>query len=230
MRNDHPLYVGRRVPAYHIRPSDGHLLCSATLFGRQEVTNVKDKRLNNADRDALIAFARKKVAETGVPDGFDEAYASAALVISNAVAAQFPPKEMAILKKYDAAFQDECIHYAGSGAQYGEFNFRRGDPNAPFRPGRGCNRRTPVRLDEAQTEAVVSYQSLFDATKAKNDQRFNDFKAAIHTATKFSDLAAIWPAVEEMHLRIVGTNSSLVVMNDDVLERIANDPASRLAA
>ena len=38
MRNDHPLYVGRRVPAYHIRPSDGHLLCSATLFGRQEVT------------------------------------------------------------------------------------------------------------------------------------------------------------------------------------------------
>ena len=38
MQNDHPLYVGRRVPPHHHRPSDGHLLCSATLFGRQEVS------------------------------------------------------------------------------------------------------------------------------------------------------------------------------------------------
>lgn len=39
MQNDHPPH--HQHHPHHHRPSDGHLLCSATLFGRQEVTTHK---------------------------------------------------------------------------------------------------------------------------------------------------------------------------------------------
>ena len=61
MQNDHPLYVGRRVPAYHIRPSDGHLLCSSTLFGRQEVNYEREDYMRRQEADhALLDMRTRK--------------------------------------------------------------------------------------------------------------------------------------------------------------------------
>lgn len=190
----------------------------------------KNKRLSEGNRNALIRFAFARIKETAGTVEFDAAYQVAAKAMSVAIAAKYPKKDMDVLKKYDVTQQDTCVYYAGSGAQYGQFEYRRDDDAIPSTPrSRYCNERTPYALDEAGTEAVTSYQSLLEKHDAVLKRRYADFRALIKTVATFNELATVWPACEELRERIVGVGTSLLVMNDDVLARIKNDPAGKVA-
>ncbi len=187
----------------------------------------KNKRLSEQNRDALIRFAFSRIDETASAPDFDTAYAGAAKAMTAAVNAKFPKKDMDVLKKYEVARQDSCVYFSGAGAQYGQFEFRDGDASTPWQPqARYCNQRTPYALDEAGTEAVVSYQAALEAHTTSIKQRYADFRALIKTAVTFNELVAVWPAAEELRERIVGVGTSLLVMNDDVMARIKADPAA----
>lgn len=203
---------------------DMRILAASTR--RQDMTNPKNKRLSQTNRDALIRFAYKRIDETATAPELDAAYTSAANAIGAAIVAKYPKKDMEVLKRYSVAQQDLCVYFSGAGAQYGQFEYRKDDTSAPFTPrSRYCNERTPYILDEAGTEAVVGYLAMLEKRNADKKQRYNDFRSLITTVASFNELAAVWPACEELRERIVGAGTSLLVMNDDVMARIKADPA-----
>jgi hypothetical protein len=57
----------------------------------------------------------------------------------------------------------------------------------------------------------------------------SDFKSLIWGTPSFNALAEVWPAVEAMRERIVGSNTALAVLSAEVVDRIKADPALQLA-
>ncbi len=190
----------------------------------------KNKRLSENNRNALLRLAAKRIEETTDAAELDVAYKVAAKAITDATAKTYPPKDMAVLAKYGCVENDSCIYFTGSNGAYGQFFFRSAD-KGPQRPRlRNCNNRNPFLLDDEGSEAVTRYQELLETHKASLKQRQNDFSALIATAASFNELAAIWPAAEELRESIVGAGTSLLVMNADVISRIKADPAALVSA
>jgi hypothetical protein len=192
---------------------------------------AKNKRLSQGDRDALYSFARKCVTETQDSTALDTAYDAAAQVVHDLLVEKYPQNDMKVLARYDAAAEDNCVYVSNGGfGDYDQFCFRDGDKRIPLRPSaRGYNRRTPFMLEGAQAETYSTYKKTKAAFEGGIKQRYADYKALIFAAKTFNEVAEIWPQAEQLRMAIVGTSSSLVVLSNDVVERIKADPAHKLA-
>ncbi|TXH53901.1 MAG: hypothetical protein E6Q97_11975 [Desulfurellales bacterium] len=177
----------------------------------------KNKRLSN------------QVEATEDMSALDAAYDRAADAISAAVKKANPPADMKVLAKYDMASSDPCVPVSTGGSNYAWFYFRADDKRIPLRPAsrRGCGsgNRDAVLLDGADAEAHREYERLTAERKKAVATRMRDFKALINGTPSFNALAEVWPAVEAMRERIVGSSTALAVLSDDVVQRIKQDPA-----
>ena len=70
---------------------------------------VKNKRLAERDRDALLQFAKKQIAATEDRTTLDAAYERAADAIAALVRKENPPADMKVLAKYGLAGIDSCV-------------------------------------------------------------------------------------------------------------------------
>lgn len=190
---------------------------------------TKNKRLSQYDRTRLLELAKKRVTESADADARDAAYHAAAEAIRAEVEKQFPPKDMKVLARYDAASPDKCIYVSRGYGDRDRFCFREGD-KIPMRPSNGgCGYRTFL-LEGPAIEALDAYK---DAEKAFEDgitQRFSDYKALICTVNTFNEVASVWPEAEELREAVVGSATALVVLNNDIVKRIQSDAAHRLDA
>lgn len=193
------------------------------------MSQPKNKRLSDHDRTALCHFANKQIEATEDRAALDNAYEQAAEVVSAAVKKDNPPAEMKVLAKYDLAAPDGCIDISTGGGDYDRFTFRAGDKRMPMRPysRRGCGygSRRPILLEGDDAEKALAFFAADKARKSAVGARFSDFKALIYGTTSFNALAEVWPAVEAMREKIVGTGSALAVLSSDVVARIKADPA-----
>ena len=189
----------------------------------------KNKRLSGHDRDALMGFADRQIEATEDRTALDAAYDAAAEAISAAVRKDNPPADMKVLAKYEMATPDNCIPVSTGGTNFDQFNFRPDDKRIPMRPisRRGCgwSARKPTLLEGAASEAYDAYVAADKARKAAVKARYSDFKALIYGTTNFNALAEVWPAVEAMREKIVGTGTALAVLSSEVVDRIKADPA-----
>lgn len=195
----------------------------------QQATPKRNKRLSQGDRDSLISFAKKIVEQSEDKTAIDAAYTAAASAVRAVVEAQFPPKDMKVLVKYKAAHADSCIYTSRGYGDRDQFCFRKDDV-APLCPSSGgCYSRT-FMLEGAALEAFDAYKAAEKARKESVERRLSDYRALIGSVSSFNDVAAVWPEVEALREVIVGSGSALVVLNNDVIERIKRESAERLAA
>ncbi|MGV0964221.1 MAG: hypothetical protein ACOYBT_10055 [Polynucleobacter sp.] len=192
--------------------------------------SLKNKRLSQHNRDTLYSFAKKQVAATADTTALDTAYEAAAQSIHDVMVAKYPPKDMKVLARYDAASPDECIYVSTLNNRFEQFCFRKEDARIPMRPGRvgNCNRRNALLLEGP---AEAAYDTFYDAQKAHEAAiklRLKDFNALIYNAQTFNEVASVWPAAEALRTTIVGSATALTVLSGDVVERIKNDAALTL--
>jgi hypothetical protein len=196
-----------------------------------EARPLKNKRLSDSNRNSLYNLARKRIVETQDSTELDNAYEFAADAVHNALVEKYPQKDMKVLARYDAASPDGCVYVSCGGYyEYDQFCFRSDDKRIPLRPsGRGCNSRNAFMLEGEAADAFRAYKKANEARDEAIKQRFADFKALIYAAKTFNEVTEVWPEAEQLREAIVGTSSALVVLSNDVVERIKADPAYALA-
>lgn len=194
---------------------------------------VKNKRLAERDRDALMQFAKKQIAATEDRGSLDATYERAADAIAALVRKENPPADMKVLAKYGLAGIDGCVAISSGGGDVQQFNFKDDDPRIPMRPysRRGCGygQRAPILMDDTTHEIHKVYAAELKASRDQAKIRFADFKALIWGTNSFNALAEVWPAIEVMREKIVGTSTALSVLSDEVIERLKSDPALEAA-
>lgn len=191
---------------------------------------LKNKRLSQYDRDLLITFARKQIKESADTAEVDAAYDLAAGEIAKVIKEKWPQKDMAVLRRYDAAAVDRCVYISEGGSNYEQFTFRADDKRTPLRPnGRGCL-RTPIMLEGEALSAYRAYKKADAEAKEAAAARLSDFKALINGSRNFNEVAEVWPAANELRTSIVGEGTALAVLSADVVSRIKADPAYAVAA
>jgi len=195
---------------------------------------LKNKRLAERDRDALMAFAKKQIAATEDRAALDAAYERAADAIAALVCKENPPGDMKVLAKYNLAGIDSCVAISSGGGDVQQFDFNEDDARIPMRPysKRGCRygQRAPILMDDATHEIHKVYAAELKASIEQAQKRYNDFKALIWGTTSFNALAEVWPAVEAMREKIVGASTALSLLSDEVIDRLKADPALAIAA
>ena len=191
---------------------------------------MASKVLNKGDREMLQVFAQRRVKATGDHAALDAAYDACATMVRSHVDGRYPPKDMAVLKKYDVARIDRCIYVTGD-VPHSKFEFRPDDERAPSRPTTyDCNNRRPYLLTPEQSVMFGDFLREKEAFDKTEKQRLQDFYALIACSRTFEILEAAWPAVGELREAICGRVTSLTLMSDEVRARITADPATQLAA
>jgi hypothetical protein len=193
------------------------------------MATLKNKRLTERDRIALFAFAKKQIEATEDRAAMDSAYEYAAEAVSEAVKKDNPPSDMKVLIKYDLAHLDRCINISTGGMDFDQFHFRDDDKRTPMRPysRRGCGygQRSPILLEGDAADRFRAYLAATKVYEASIKARGNDFKSLILGTTTFNALAEVWPAVEAMREKVVGTSTALAALSAEVVNRIKADPA-----
>ncbi len=188
-------------------------------------TPPKNKRLNDRDRDAIMAFATKQIISTEDSAEVDAAYELAAVAVHAAVVAKFPQKDMVVLARYGAASPDKCVFVSTGGINYDRFNFRDGDKRIPLRPDKGgCNRQALLLTGDAEA-AYDDYTAKLKKLEAERKARRRDFSALVSGTPSFNALVEVWPAVDTLREQIVGSSTALAVLSSEVVDRIKADPA-----
>lgn len=188
------------------------------------MTTLKNKRLNDRDRQALYRFAHKQIMATEDRTALDAAYERAADAIHAFVTKENPPKEMEILKRHGVARLDSCIYVSTGGYSYERFEYRDGDKRIALRPYRDCNRQ-PVQLPAEAEAAFDAHKAAEKTHEAAVKARLNDFNALIYGTPSFNALVDVWPAAEAMREQIAGSATALAVLSSEVVDRIKADPA-----
>jgi hypothetical protein len=190
---------------------------------------LKNKRLSQGDRDALFRHAKKIIEATEDSSELDNAYHVAAEAIRAEVERQYPVKDMKVLFKYKAAHADECINISRGNWDVDQFCYRNGD-NAPLRPSVGGCRRHVYAMEQPAIDAFDTYQMAVKARDGRVKARLADYSALIYHVPSFNDVASVWAEANDLREAIVGSNSAVLVLSNDVIERIQSDAAARLAA
>lgn len=183
-------------------------------------------RLTQELRRRLVHLADRLIVTPAETAALDAAYEAAAPFVRLVVAKRFPPKDMAVLKKYDAAGEDHCIRLAEVDTNnVKQFNFRIND-TAPLRPLGSCRRY--VYLAEPDLFALVkAWEEARDAQKGAHDDKLRAYKALIFGSKYLEDVTAIWPEAEK--LRPAGHQVPATI-TEDLAARIKADVALRAAA
>lgn len=188
------------------------------------------KVLNKSHRETLQVLARELVRSTQDTTALDAAYEEVANIVAAVVEAKYPKADMAVLRKYDVGREDTCIYVSPGYGNIQQFYFRQGDSRVPYVPSRYCNHRTPHLMNEEQAATFDRYEALREEQKAAINRRVADFDALIAASRTFDEVAAVWPAAEQLRERICGQSRAVSIMSEDTLARLKADPAAAGAA
>ncbi len=182
-------------------------------------------RLNQSGRDALGQLARKLVSCPAEQVAADDAYKATSALVRKMVEIRFPPKDMAVLKRYDVARPDGCLRMNLVPGGFQVWKLRQ-DDKPPLQPTNGCHTYAP---DEA-TSIAVTKSVMADANLAKaKEKKLADYYALIQSATSFEAVLEVWPEAEEARSSC-GAAQLTVAISSDVVARIRADIATRQKA
>lgn len=183
-------------------------------------------RLNQSHRAWLSRLAYTTVSCPEEAATVDTTYKIAAPLVRAIVEIKYPPKDMKVFAKYEAARRDQCIKLNLTAGGVVQFNFHTTE-EAPLVPDTyTCSRRI-YQADEATTAAVQAHAAACDARKKADATKMADYLALIRCSVKLEEIEAVWPAASS--LRATLNRSVPVVLSDDVVNRIRADVASSSA-
>jgi hypothetical protein len=182
-------------------------------------------RLTQGMRDTLERRAGEWIACPKELKALNAAYAKAAPLVTKAVEAKYPSKDMAILLKYEVAARDQCIRVQAPDGYVREFQYKAVEEAPYAAKTRYCGSR--IYLANATTaEAVERWEDASNAYKEAHKQKCADYYALIRAANYLEEIEAIWPAASEIRARYQANLPAAVT--DDVISRIRADVSARL--
>lgn len=182
-------------------------------------------RLNERSRKVLCAHARSLVACPAEKKAADTAYASAAVLVRKMIETRYPPKDMAILKKYDQASSCHSIKIQFDVGGYEIWSLRKDEAApAPLQPGH----YSAVHIaDRATTAAIQKSMAADKALKEALENKLADYYSLIAAANAFEDVCEVWPEAEAVRSQC-GASAIVVAVTPEVVARIRQDVATRL--
>jgi len=177
-------------------------------------------RLTQEHRRWLRNLAQQSLKSPAEQAAEDAAYAVASPLVRKLVEDKYPPKDMKLLAKYEAARRDSRIRLNLTAGGVTQFNFRT-DEEAPMRPNRnGCSWHI-YQADEAATAAVLAHAEAVDARQAAFTRKFDDYRALIFYSRKLEEVEAVWPAASALRATLGRTLP--VTLSEEVAARIRAD-------
>lgn len=187
-------------------------------------------RLLQSHRDFLHAMAGEQVKCPAEEAADAKAYAKAMPIVRKIVEKKYPPADMKLLAKYEAAVPDRCIRLQLAAGGVEQFCFR-DEADFPLRPNGyngGCNRHI-YATDEKATEIVSACLTVAAAFKKAMATKLGDYNALIDHSTTLEQVEGVWPAASALRVRL--NRAVPVVLSDEVIARIRADvtPLKRAA-
>lgn len=147
------------------------------------------RKLNNWMRQTLKRAAEKMVVPVEQKTVLDAAYKKAAPLVRKAVQKKYPPKDMKICLKYQAASIDDCIkvQYPNGGVQ--EFKFEH--DTGPIVTQKTYHGQMYL-IDQETAEAVEAWADATQAYKDEYKKRIAAYHALIDGANYLDDVLAVW--------------------------------------
>lgn len=179
-------------------------------------------RLTQHMRKQLKALARDLVKTPAEDKAVKAAYKAAAPLVTAAVHVKYPPRDMAVLLKYEKATVDDCIKLQLSAGGIQVFNFaEKKGPLVAHETWQGV----VYAADEQQTAAVLAWVEARDKQKAAYEAKVADYDKLINFARTLDEIEAVWP--EASQVRAQNESVAPVVLPEEVVKRIKADVATR---
>jgi hypothetical protein len=153
----------------------------------------------------------------------DKAYATALPLLNAAVEERYPPKDMVILKKYEAANNYTTLKVSLSTGGFTQITMREGDGMLmPCWHG-------ALAADAKMTKAIDGWLTAEDTLKKAVEKKLADYNALIQAASTFQEVVEVWPEAEAMRTRC-GASAVVIAVTPEVVARIRADVAARKKA
>lgn len=179
-------------------------------------------RLTWDKRQKLNQLASRLVVTPEEDKAIKVAYRKAAPLVRAAVEARYPHKDMLICKKYSAASIDDCIKVTHENGLVTQFIYHKGKgPLAVKTTQQGV-----IYQADAETFGAVEDWIKAQEVRAKaRDQKMSDYRALVNHSRTYEQVLSVWPEAEAVRTEMGAT--ALIVLSDDVVDRIKADVASR---
>lgn len=185
-------------------------------------------RLNAHHRDALRRFADEHISCPKEDAANTKAYERASKLVREDAEKKYPPSDMAVLEKYDAAGKDTCINGGNPSGVFVRFQFTE-DEHAPTMPSRYCSSRS-ISFTQRAADAIDAYEKAKNALEKARSEKLTKYRSLIETARYYEDVLEVWPAAAVLADRITPAATALVTLSDDVKTFIKSDNAGEQLA
>lgn len=190
---------------------------------------TKQMILRNAHREALKNLRNTVVQCVTEDAAVKDAYRKAAPLVRKAVEAEYPPRDMKVLSKYEAAEQDDCIRLrmAHGAVQDVMFNFNEG--TGPVVVKKTYNGKFFL-ADETTTEAVAAWKTAIEQRDKTLAQKKSDYGTLINAARTLEEIETLWPEASQIREAFNKNQVALLALTPTVIQRIKMDVAERVKA
>lgn len=185
-------------------------------------------RITETDRMFLRELASKTIQCKDEERAAVDAYVAALPIVRTLVMDRYPPKDMAVLEKYHATYEDRCIRIQLSSGGIVEFCIRKEDKPCVVPGNHHRDHGCQGRIYAAGPEATQLIQNALDAAEAREQARnkkLADYRALIAASTTLEQIEAVWPFGGE-ELRPRKGRALPVILSDEVVARIKADVAA----
>ena len=190
---------------------------------------AKQMILRLAHREALKRLRDTVVQCVTEESALKAAYRKAAPLVRKCVEAEYPPKDMKILAKYEAAEQDDCIklRLAYGAAQDVMFDFD--DATGPLVVKKTYYGKFFL-ADEATTAAVNEWKTAKEQCDKTLTQKKRDYQTLIDAARTLEEVEVLWPEAAQIREAFQKNQVALMALTPTVIQRIKADVQERAAA
>lgn len=190
---------------------------------------VKQMILRNAHRDALKNLRNTVVQCVTEEAAVKDAYRKAAPLVRKVVETEYPPRDMKVLTKYEAAEQDDCIklRMAHGAVQDVVFNFDEG--TGPVVVKKTYHGKFFL-ADEPTTDAVAAWRTAVEQRDKTLAQKKADYATLINAARTLEEVETLWPEASQIREAFNKNQVALLALTPTVIQRIKMDVAERTGA
>ena len=186
----------------------------------------KQMILRNAHREALKNLRNTVVQCITEDAAVKDAYRKAAPLVRKVVESEYPPRDMKVLTKYEAAEQDDCIklRMAHGAVQDVMFNFDEG--TGPVVVKKTYHGKFFL-ADEATTDAVAAWKTAIEKRDKTLQQKRSDYGTLINAARTLEEVETLWPEASQIREAFNKNQVALLALTPTVIQRIKMDVAER---
>ncbi len=140
-------------------------------------------------RDKLLNHAKEVIQPAAEKRALDKAYARAADLVTQVIEKKYPPRDMAVLAKYECVSHHGTFSLQSPDGLVRQFVYAGDGPRTPNK-----NTYHMIYLADGKTFAAVeTWETTKDAFEAERRRRLSAFDTLVRSAAHVEDVIEVWP-------------------------------------